>query len=57
MNKERGGRTPSRPPLQLPRWRLGWKEMLQRLALAGPAGDLKNALLRRRLGCHVNDCF
>ena len=29
-----------------------WLEgLLLRLALAGPAGDLKNALLRRRLGC------
>ena len=30
--------------------------MLLLLALAGPAGDLKNALLRRCLGCHVADC-
>ena len=27
-----------------------WKDMLLPLALAGPAGDLKNALIRRRLG-------
>ena len=36
-----------------------WLEgLLPRLALAGPAGYLKNApaLLRRRLGCHVTDC-
>ena len=26
------------------------------LSLAGPAGYLKNALLRRRLGCYVADC-
>ena len=30
--------------------------LLLRLALAGPAGYLKNALLRRRLGFHVADC-
>ena len=30
--------------------------LLLRLALAGPAGYLKNALLRRRLGCYVADC-
>ena len=31
-----------------------WPEgLLLLLALAGPAGDLKNALLRRRLGCYV----
>ena len=31
-----------------------WLEgLLLRLALAGPAGYLKNALLRRRLGCYV----
>ena len=35
---------------------LAWKDMLLLLALAGPAGDLKNALLRRCLGCHVADC-
>ena len=34
-----------------------WLEgLLLRLALAGPAGDLKDALLRRRLGCYVADC-
>ena len=35
-----------------------WLEGLQRLrlALAGPAGDHKKALLRRRLGCYVADC-
>ena len=34
-----------------------WLEgLLLRLALAGPAGYLKNALLRRRLGCYVADC-
>ena len=34
-----------------------WLEgLLLLLALAGPAGDLKNALLRRRLGCYVADC-
>ena len=32
------------------------EELLLSLALAGPAGDLKNALLRRRLGCYVADC-
>ena len=32
------------------------KGLLLRLALAGPAGDPKNALLRRRLGCYVADC-
>ena len=33
-------------------WVEAWLEgLLLRLALAGPAGDLKNALLRRRLGC------
>ena len=26
------------------------------LALAGPAGDLKNAMLRSRLGCCAADC-
>ena len=30
--------------------------LLLPLALAGPAGDLKNALLWRRLGCYVADC-
>ena len=38
---------------QLSLWSLGWKDMLLPLALAGPAGDLKNALLRRRLGWYV----
>ena len=34
-----------------------WLEgLLLRLALAGPAGDLKNALLRRRFGYYVADC-
>ena len=34
-----------------------WLEgLLLLLALAGPAGDLKNALLRRRLGSYVADC-
>ena len=34
-----------------------WLEgLLLLLALAGPAGYLKNALLRRRLGCYVADC-
>ena len=34
-----------------------WLEgLLLRLALAEPAGYLKNALLRRRLGCYVADC-
>ena len=34
-----------------------WLEgLLLRLARAGPAGDLKNALLRRHLGCYVADC-
>ena len=36
---------------------MAWLEgLLRRLALADPAGDLKNALLRRRLGCYVSDC-
>ena len=30
--------------------------LLLRLALAGPAGDVRNALLRRRLGWYVADC-
>ena len=30
--------------------------LLLRLALDGPAGYLKNALLRRRLGCYDADC-
>ena len=39
------------------RYREAWLEgLLLRLALAEPAGDLKNALLRRRLGCYVADC-
>ena len=34
-----------------------WLEgLLLQLALAGPAGDLKNALVRRCLGCFVADC-
>ena len=34
-----------------------WLEgLLLPLALAGPAGDLKNALLRRSLGCYVAYC-
>ena len=34
-----------------------WLEgLLLRLALAGLAGDIKNALLRRRLECYVADC-
>ena len=34
-----------------------WLEgLLLLLALAGPAGYLKNAPLRRRLGCYVADC-
>ena len=45
----------SRSPSQLLWWRLGCKDMLLLLALAGPAGDLNNALLRHRLGCYVQD--
>ena len=30
--------------------------LLLLLALAGPAGYLKNALLRRLLGCYAADC-
>ena len=41
---------------QLLGWRLGGKDMLLRLAHAGPAGGLKDALLRRCLGCYVADC-
>ena len=37
----------------LPSWLEG---LLLPLALAGPAGVLKNALLRRSLGCYVADC-
>ena len=34
-----------------------WLEgLLLRLAPAGPADDLKNALLHRRLLCYVADC-
>ena len=34
-----------------------WLEvLLLLLALAGPAGYFKNAVLRRRLGCYVADC-
>ena len=34
-----------------------WMEgLLLLLALAGPAGDPNNALLRRSLGCYVADC-
>ena len=34
-----------------------WLEgLLLRLALAGPAGYLKKALLRRCLGCYAADC-
>ena len=50
------GRGPARPPWQPLRWRLGWnfwKDMLLPLALAGPAGDLENAVLRRRPGCYI----
>ena len=36
---------------------VAWLEgLLLLLAIAGPAGDLKDALLRRRLGCYVADC-
>ena len=38
------------------RWRLAQKDMLQKLALAGPAADLRNALLRRWFRCYVTDC-
>ena len=38
-----GKRDQFRPSLQLLRWSLGWKDMLLPLALAGSAGDLKNA--------------
>ena len=40
-------------PLRVEAWMEG---LLLRLALAGPAGYLKNALLRRRLGCCAADC-
>ena len=36
--------------------RSGLEGLLLRLALAGSAGCLKNALLSRRLGCYVADC-
>ena len=39
------------PPLAAARVEAWLEGLLLRLALAGPAGDLKNALLRRRLGC------
>ena len=44
------------PPWQLLGWRPGSEGLLLRLALAGPAGDLKNALLRRCLGFYVAYC-
>ena len=47
-------------PLATKFWQMeAWlEELLQRLALEGPAGNIKNALrlLRRRLGCYVADC-
>ena len=33
-----------------------WEDMLLLLALAGPAGNLKNALLSSCLRCYVADC-
>ena len=53
----RGKKCRCRQPWQLLRRRLAWKDTLLPLALAGPAGDLKNALLRCRLGCCVADCL
>ena len=44
------------PPLQLLGWRPGWKDCCCGWALAGPAGNPKNALLRRSLGRFVADC-
>ena len=45
-----GKRDRHSPPWQLLRCRLGWRDMLLlQVALAGPAGDLNNALLRRCL--------
>ena len=38
---------------QLLSWRLGWKEVLLLLALAGPASNLKDALLHSSLGCYM----
>ena len=44
------------PPLAAARVEALLERLLLRLALAGPAGYLKDALLRRRLGCYVADC-
>ena len=49
----RGERDRRRLPWQLLRWILRWKDMLLRLALAGPAGNVQNALVRSCLGCFL----
>ena len=43
-------------PLAAARVEAQLERLLLLLALAGPAGDLMNALLRRRLGCCAADC-
>ena len=44
------------PPLAAARVEAWLEGLLLRLALAGPSGDPKNYLLRRRLGSYVADC-
>ena len=44
------------PPLAAARVEAQLEGLLLRLALAGPADYLKNALLRRRLVCYAADC-
>ena len=44
------------PPLAAVRVESWLEGLLLRLAPAGPADDLKNALLHRRLLCYVADC-
>ena len=44
------------PPLAAAQVEAQLEGLLLLLALAGPAGYLKNALLRRRLGCCAADC-
>ena len=43
-------------PLAAARVEVWLEGLLLPLALAGPAGGLKDALLRRRLGYYVTDC-
>ena len=53
---EFGKKNPSyfyHPPLQRLGWRPGWKDCCCGWALAGPAGDPKNALLRGVLCCRL----